>query len=89
MFSIETVGFIAGTLTTIAFVPQVYKTIKTKSAEDVSIFMFLIFSIGVSLWVVFGLKQNQPPIYITNSVVFVLAVIQIILKIKYDYLKRK
>ena len=84
MFSGETIGFIAGTLTTVAFVPQVYKTWKTKSAKDVSLIMFVIFSIGVMCWLVYGITFKKIPIIMSNSAILTLSAIQIILKIRYD-----
>ncbi|AKL97549.1 SemiSWEET family sugar transporter [Endomicrobium proavitum] len=84
MFSLEIIGFAAGTFSTIAFVPQVYKTWKTKSAKDVSMPMFIIFGTGTILWITYGIIFGKYSIFISNGVIFALAVIQIILKIKYD-----
>ena len=84
MFFVEIVGFCAGTLATCAFVPQVYKTYKTKSAKDVSMSMFVIFASGTILWIIYGIMSKKPPIYISNMIIFVLAAFQIALKIKYD-----
>jgi MtN3 and saliva related transmembrane protein len=84
MASLEFLGFIAGFFSMIAFIPQVYKTWKDKSAKDISIQMFVIYSISTSLWIVYGFLVNKPAIYIANIVVFSLSSIQIILKIKYD-----
>jgi len=84
MFSTEIVGFIAGTFTTIAFVPQVYKTWKTKSAKDVSMPMFLIFATGTILWITYGLILGKHAIFVSNAIIFLLAIFQVTLKIKYD-----
>jgi MtN3 and saliva related transmembrane protein len=84
MFPVETVGLIAGGLATIAFVPQVYKTWKTKSAKDVSMHMFLIFTAGVILWIIYGAVKKVPAVLFSNITIFILAAIQIFLKIKYD-----
>ncbi|MDR1511618.1 MAG: hypothetical protein LBS15_02450 [Endomicrobium sp.] len=54
MFSLEIVGFFAGCVSTISFVPQVYKTRKTKSAEEISIEMFIIYTISLLLWIIYG-----------------------------------
>jgi MtN3 and saliva related transmembrane protein len=56
-----------------AYVPQVYKTWKTKSARSVSMLMFLICAMGDALWIVCGLATNKPAIYITTIVIFILA----------------
>ena len=81
---LDLLGYCAATLTTIAFIPQVLKTIKTKSAKDVSIGMFISFTIGVFLWIMYGLVTSNKPIWISNSIIFCLAITQIILKLKYD-----
>ena len=84
MLPIEFLGLIAGGLTTIAFIPQVYKTRKTKSARDVSLHMFVLFITGVTLWIVYGIVNNVPSVLFSNIAIFILAAIQILLKIKYD-----
>ena len=81
---IEILGYISATLTTIAFLPQIIKTIQTKSAKDVSMGMFVLFTIGVFLWIIYGILTKTYPVLIANAVIFCLALIQIILKIKYD-----
>ncbi|MBQ3834739.1 MAG: SemiSWEET transporter, partial [Elusimicrobia bacterium] len=52
---IDFLGYIAATITTIAFLPQIIKTVKTKSAKDVSMGMFVLFTTGVFLWIVYGI----------------------------------
>jgi MtN3 and saliva related transmembrane protein len=89
MVYLELLGFIAGFFSMIAFVPQVYKTWKMKSAKGVSIHMFIIYNISNTLWSVYGFAFNKPAIYITNLVMLVLALTQIILKIKYDKQENK
>ncbi|MCL2334526.1 MAG: SemiSWEET transporter [Endomicrobia bacterium] len=89
MFSKEILGLIAGTFTTIAFVPQVYKTWKTKSAKDVSMHMFILFGAGVVLWIIYGLYNKILSVALTNIAILILASIQIFLKIKYDSNQRK
>jgi MtN3 and saliva related transmembrane protein len=83
MDSITALGLLAGTLTTIAFVPQLTKTWKTKSAEDISFGMFAIFCIGVLLWLVYGLLIGALPVILANIVTLVLAGAILVLKIKY------
>ena len=81
---IEILGYISATLTTIAFVPQILKTLKTKSAKDVSMGMFVLFTSGVFLWIIYGLLTDTKPVFISNIIILCLALTQIILKIKYD-----
>lgn len=77
-------GYFAAIITTIAFLPQIIKTVKTKSAKDVSMGMFILFTTGVFLWIVYGILTKTYPVLIANAVIFCLALTQIILKIKYD-----
>ncbi|MBI2558888.1 SemiSWEET transporter [Candidatus Woesearchaeota archaeon] len=77
------IGSIAATLTTIAFIPQLIKTWKTKSARDISLGMFLIFCAGVFLWLIYGVLKKDAVIVIANFIVFVLSFIIFILKIRY------
>lgn len=81
---IDVLGYISATLTTIAFLPQIIKTVQTKSAKDVSMGMFVLFTIGVFLWIIYGILTRTYPVLIANAVIFCLALSQIILKIKYD-----
>ncbi len=79
----ETLGMMAGTLTTIAFVPQVLKIYRTKSARDVSYLMFFIFTSGVALWLAYGLLIGSVPIIAANVVTLALSLAVIALKIRY------
>jgi MtN3 and saliva related transmembrane protein len=79
----ELFGFLAGTLTTISFVPQVFKALRSKRCDDLSWGMLIIFSAGVTLWLIYGLRLSAPPIIAANSVTLALLVVIGILKIKY------
>jgi MtN3 and saliva related transmembrane protein len=76
-------GLLAGALTTIAFVPQVIKTWKTKSAEDLSLGMYSIFCTGVVLWLIYGLIKWDIPIIVANIVTFSLAMTILYFKLVY------
>ncbi|MGB0909162.1 MAG: SemiSWEET transporter [Nitrospirales bacterium] len=76
-------GLIAGMLTTIAFLPQVLKTWKTKSANDVSLGMFLTLCLGIILWIVYGISIHDIPLIVANGVTFILAFTILCLKIRY------
>ncbi|MCA6071042.1 MAG: hypothetical protein LE168_01435 [Endomicrobium sp.] len=78
------IGFLAGCFSAATYVPQVYKTWKTKSAKSVSIQMFIISTITTLSWITYGIMVGRPPIYVSNTVGFVLSVTQIVLKVKYD-----
>lgn len=83
MDAITLLGLVAGTLTTIAFVPQLTKTWRSKSTEDISFGMFAIFCTGVFLWFLYGLLINALPVIVANAVTLILASAILVLKIKY------
>ena len=71
--NIELIGLLAATLTTIAFIPQVFKVIKTKSSDGLSLTTYLIFIIGVGLWLIYGLIKSSISMIIGNGITFILA----------------
>lgn len=86
MFQIDTleiVGFIAAILTTSAFIPQVYRTWKTKDVAPISLTMFIIMFLGISLWLVYGIYIKSLSMVIANTVTSVLVLCIIIMKFKY------
>ena len=84
MSTTTVVGFFAGFLTTISFLPQVVKTWKTRSASDLSLGMFSVFSVGVLFWLVYGFLIQEPPMIIWNSVTLILALAILVMKLKFD-----
>ncbi len=77
------IGLVAGTLTTAAFLPQVIKTWQSRSAEDLSLAMLLIFLSGITLWTWYGVSIRSWPIILANVATIVLVVI--ILAMKWGY----
>ena len=69
----EILGLTAGTMTTVSFLPQVIKTWKSQSAKDLSLVMFLLFTSGIALWLVYGILINDLPVIVSNVVTLVLA----------------
>ena len=84
MSAVTILGLLAGALTTVAFIPQVIKTWKTKSAEDISLGMYSIFCSGVVLWLVYGLIIWDVPIIVANAVSFSLAMTILYFKFAYQ-----
>ena len=82
MSPVEMIGSLAGTLTTAAFVPQVIKTWRTGSAEDISLIMFVLFSIGVLLWLIYGIALHAMPMIVANGITLVLATSILVLKLR-------
>ena len=80
---VEILGYVAGALTTLAFVPQVVRTWKTRSTTDISLGMFLIFSAGVLLWEIYGLCVSSGPVILANAVTLALSATVLGLKIKH------
>jgi MtN3 and saliva related transmembrane protein len=79
----DLIGWLATTFTTIAFVPQVWRAWKTRSARDLSLPMYLIFTTGVALWLTYGLLIYSWPIIIGNIVTLILAGCVLAMKLKF------
>ena len=82
MFDITAIGLVAGALTTVAFVPQVVKTVRTGSTSDISLGMFLILVAGIIAWLIYGIVIGDLPLIVSNAVTFVLAGTILFYKIK-------
>ena len=82
--NIEFFGYFAAILTTAAFLPQLIKTLKTKKAEDVSIFTLIMFICGVGSWIIYGYKISSSPILISNIITFILNSLILISKIYFS-----
>ena len=80
---ITVLGLLAGTLTTISFIPQVIKIWKFKGTKDISFLMYLVFFTGILLWFSYGVLINNTPIIIANGVSLVLVFMVLALKIRY------
>ena len=78
-----TIGFIAALLTTVAFLPQALKVWQTRSAKDVSLGMYLLFTLGVALWLIYGVLLNSWPIIVSNLVTLVLAGVVLAMKLRF------
>ncbi|MFH1542219.1 MAG: SemiSWEET transporter, partial [bacterium] len=80
-------GAIAGTLTTISFLPQVIKAYKSKQTKDLSLLMLVLFCLGVFFWFLDGIVLKQPPMLIANGTTLLLGFFLIYLKLKYSGVK--
>ena len=83
-FNIEFFGYFAAILTTLAFLPQLIKTIKTKKAEDVSLITLIMFLTGVLSWIIYGYRISSNPILIANIITFILNLLILIIKITFS-----
>lgn len=80
---IDIIGYFAALLTTLSFLPQAIKTIKTKDTSGISLIMYSMFTIGVLGWLIYGFIKNDIPIFIANLVTLSLAGVILSLKVKY------
>ena len=83
MNNIELIGFLAAVLTTAAFLPQVFKTWKTKDVSSLSLPMLVLFFIGIVAWLVYGFLKNSPSMIFANSITVVSSSLLMYFKIKY------
>jgi len=83
MNQITILGFTAAVLTTASFIPQALKTIKTKNTKDLSLPMYLILTLGVLLWFIYGVLINDWPMLLANAITLVFAIIILAYKIRY------
>jgi MtN3 and saliva related transmembrane protein len=79
----DVLGYLAGALTTIAFVPQVVRIVRTRSALDISWAMFAILSIGVALWLWYGIRLASLPLIAANGVTLALVLAILVLKLRF------
>ena len=77
------IGLAAATCTTLAFLPQAIKVIRTKQTKDLSLVMYTIFTLGVFLWLVYGILVRDAPLIIANIITLILAAIILNMKIRY------
>ena len=80
----EGIGNTAAVCTTVSFVPQLIRVWRRKSADDISLIMFLLFSTGVALWLIYGVRIASFPVIAANTVTLVLALAILVLKLRYD-----
>jgi len=81
---INLIGSIAACCTTVSFVPQLIRVYRLKSAWDISLIMFLVFSFGVFLWMLYGIFIHSFPVILANGLTLALSVAILVLKIRYD-----
>jgi MtN3 and saliva related transmembrane protein len=85
---INAIGFLAATLTTLSFAPQLIKTWQTRSADDLSLGMLWAFVLGVFLWLVYGLAIGSTPLVAANAVTLTMAGAQLVMTLRFRGKKR-
>lgn len=83
MDTIVIVGYVAGALTTLSFVPQVVKAWKMRETRDLSLAMLVLFAVGVILWTLYGIWVGSLPIIAANIITFALILVLLCLKLWY------
>ncbi|MDD2539541.1 MAG: SemiSWEET transporter [Desulfuromonadaceae bacterium] len=78
-----TIGLVAGTLTSIASIPQVVKTLKTRHVRDISVWQPLLLAFGVALWMIYGILINDLPLILANITPLICNVVLTSMKICY------
>ena len=80
---LEWIGYIAAILTTLAFVPQAVKTLRSRDTSGISLGMYVVFILGVACWFGYGLVLGSWPMILANAVTFVLAALILALKLRH------
>jgi MtN3 and saliva related transmembrane protein len=80
---VDIIGYLAGLLILVSIIPQIIKSWKTKSTKDISLLRYLIYVVGVILWLVYGIILHNGPMMIVNSINLFLASTIVYLKLKY------
>jgi MtN3 and saliva related transmembrane protein len=83
MTLIDIIGLLAAFSTTISFLPQAIKTIRTKDTSGISLSMYAVFTTGTLLWLIYGIMLPSFPVALANGVTFILASIILVYKLKY------
>ncbi|QJC58085.1 Sugar transporter SemiSWEET [Polaromonas vacuolata] len=79
----DLIGTLAACLTTASFVPQVWHTLRTRDVSGISLGMYLVFTVGVALWLVYGLLLGAWPVVVANAVTLILALTILVMKLRF------
>ncbi len=82
-FWIDTIGSIAAVLTTASFVPQAWHSFKTRDVSGISLGMYSVFTLGVALWLLYGVLLYSWPLMIANGITLLLAAAILVMKLRF------
>jgi MtN3 and saliva related transmembrane protein len=82
-FVTNVVGYAAAAGTTISFVPQVVQVVRTRETRAISLGMYVLFNIGIALWLIYGIAIGQAPVIAANAVTLVLSMTVLVYKLRY------
>ncbi len=77
------IGLAAASLTTISFLPQAYRSLRTRDTRGISLGMYALFTLGIALWLIYGILIHDLPVTLANGVTLVLALVVLALKLRY------
>jgi MtN3 and saliva related transmembrane protein len=80
---ISIIGLAAACCTTISFLPQAVKTIRTRNTSSISLSMYSLFTLGTLFWLIYGILSHDVPVYLANGVTLVFATIILAYKLRY------
>lgn len=83
IFSGECVGYVAAVLTTVSFIPQAVKTIRSKDTHGISLGMYVMFTVGVAFWLAYGIVLMSWPMILSNVVTLALSATILVMKLRY------
>jgi len=81
--SMEWTGYVAATLTTVAFLPQTIKTLRTKDTRGISLRMYVVFTAGVAMWLWYGFVLQSWPMILANAVTLALSTSILVMKLRW------
>jgi len=84
MLWIDLIGYSAGVLIALTMVPQIIRSLRTKSVKDVSVNMIIVFIVGLFLWTIYGILIRSVPIIISDGFGCCIGIVQLVIKLKYD-----
>ncbi|MDR7097793.1 MtN3 and saliva related transmembrane protein [Lysobacter niabensis] len=79
----ELVGYVAATLTTIAFVPQATRTLRTRNTAGISLAMYMLFTSGAACWLTYGIVIGSWPVILSNAITCLLSYVILMLKLRH------
>ncbi len=79
----DIIGYMAAFGTTVSFLPQAIKTIQTKDTSGISLYMYMLFTAGTFLWLIYGLMSHSLPVAVANVITFIFPSIILVYKLKY------
>lgn len=84
MTMVDWIGSFAGFCTTVSFIPQVYRVWKTRSVQDISLSMYLIFFTGVFFWIIYGIFKDAYPLIVCNLITLIFVFLVLWMKLRWE-----